>query len=74
MKEVKNLEDFAKSGVLPLRVSATGAEGEPLLEVTICDSISGGANEFRGMPYQLTLVRRNCDGNEIRQRYTQASI
>lgn len=63
-----SLKQRAKQGVLPLLVT----DGhERLVEVTICDSISGGAGELNHMPTGLSLLRMLEDGTEYRQRYVQ---
>ncbi len=69
-----SLEHFAESSVLPQKISPTGAKREPLTEVLICDSISGGADSPNGMPRSLTLVRRTNDPDcpEQRMEYTQS--
>lgn len=43
-----------EQSILPLKVEDD--EGN-LIEVTVCDSISGGADEVDGMPRRLTLTR-----------------
>ena len=48
-------KNFKNSGLLPLVV---GDENNKISEITICDSISGGANEINHMPKTLTLKRR----------------
>jgi len=65
-------QDLKNRSILPLRVTETGGPDEPILEATICDSMSGGAQEKNGMPKELTLVRIKADGTEIRMRYVQA--
>ena len=65
----EELEKFAESGVLPMKVSKTGLDEEPLEEVIICDSVSGGADYSRNMPRRVTLVRRLADGTEYRANY-----
>lgn len=66
VSEKNDLFAFAKSGVLPQRVSATGAGDEPLTEAVICEAISGGADYENNMPRKLTLCRRLADGTEGR--------
>lgn len=68
------LEDFAKSGILPMEISETGADHEPLEEVIICDAISGGARYKNNMPKELYLTRKLKDGTEYRARYIQSLV
>jgi len=70
---MKTLDYLLKTGVLPTAVSETGADHEPLTEILICDSISGGARYRNNMPKQLTLVRYLADGTEYRSRYEQVN-
>ena len=67
------MEKFAESGILPQLVSETGDPEEPLSEVTICSAMSGGADEEKGMPRTVTLMRRLADGTEISMEYVQVS-
>jgi hypothetical protein len=48
-------EEFAKSSILPLWIVDDFGNR---IEITICDSISGGANEIDNMPRNLTLKRK----------------
>lgn len=66
------LEYFVESGILPQRISPTGADDEPLSEAIICDSISGSAQYVDNMPRRLSLVRRLADGTEFRADYVVA--
>ena len=65
------LEQFFFTGLLPMKISPTGRKIEPLSEVIICDSMSGGANYKNNMPKELSLIRHLADGTEYRMRYTQ---
>jgi len=67
-----DLEKTAKGSIIPLRVSETGADGEPLSEVIVCDSISGGGEQRGDMPRRLSLRRLKADGTEIRASYEQS--
>jgi hypothetical protein len=63
-----SLEDFAECSILPMQCVD---EGNQLIEVIICDSISGG-KEYKGdMPKFLGLVKKTKDGKVIYQRYAQ---
>lgn len=66
-----DLEQVAKSGLLPMRLSPTGSDGEELDEVLICASISGGACYNNDMPDDLTLVRKLKDGTTYTMKYVQ---
>lgn len=68
----KNIEHFAANSMLPCVVSEYGRVDEPILEVTVCSSISGGKCYQNDMPTELTLIRRLADGTEYTARYTQA--
>ena len=59
--------------ILPIKISETGKENEPLSEVIFCDSMSGGAKYENGLPMELSLVRRMADGTEFRARYIQST-
>lgn len=63
------LEGFAKSGLLPQIVTEHGLDGEPIQEVIICDSISGGADYVDHVPRRLSLVLRFASGTEHRAEY-----
>lgn len=69
MSQEETLEAFARHGILPLVVSETGSLDEPISEVIICESISGGADYRGNMPARLTLTRRLSDGTEYRAEY-----
>lgn len=59
---------FFKGGsVLPYVV--VDNDNKKILEVIICDSISGGANMKENMPKRLSLIRRCENGNEYRGTY-----
>lgn len=60
-----------KIGVLPMIVSKTGSPDEPISEVIICDSISGGADYRNEMPNNLTLRRTTAEGKEYTATYFQ---
>lgn len=66
-----NIHKFSESGLLPLKISETGALSEELDEVIICDGISGGNQWENEMPKNLSLIRRLADGTEYRMRYVQ---
>jgi hypothetical protein len=51
------LNDFKKSGLLPMEVYDDKDPKKPTVELTICDSISGGAQETWNMPNQLSLKK-----------------
>lgn len=57
------------TGILPLIVTETGADDEPIIETIICDSMSGGANYINNMPSTLSLIRTLADGTEHRAEY-----
>lgn len=40
-------------------------------QITVCDSISGGADLVDGMPRRLSLLRFMPDGTELRAVYLQ---
>lgn len=63
------LEEFAQGSILPQRISENGEKDEPLLEVIICDGISGGADYINNMPRHLTLTRKLADGTEYSAEY-----
>lgn len=68
-----SLKEPEKSeSILPLIISITGAEDEPVEEIIFCDSISGGAKYNDNMPMELSLIRRLADGSEYRMRYIQS--
>lgn len=67
-----NIEHFAANSLLPCVVSEFGGIDEPILEATVCSSISGGKCYENDMPKELTLIRRLADGTEYTARYTQA--
>ncbi len=66
------LRDLLNASVLPMQISETGSDGEPLLEVIVCSSISGGARYKNNMPEELTLIRRLSDGTEYQMKYKQS--
>ena len=39
--------------------------------ITVCDMMSGGADEIDGMPRRLSLIRWTVDGSELRADYVQ---
>jgi hypothetical protein len=51
------LDDFKKSGILPLEVYDQSKESLPTTEITICDGMSGGAGEIDNMPRVIRLTR-----------------
>lgn len=66
------LEGIAKAGSILPRIVVLG-NNEVVTEVTLCDSISGGADEMFNMPRRLSLVRyKYIDGilHEFRGTYT----
>lgn len=66
------LEGIAKAGSILPRIAVVGSN-EVVTEVTLCDSISGGADEIFNMPRRLSLVRyKYIDGSlhEFRAEYT----
>ncbi len=63
------LDSIEFSGVIPMCI---GEHNEPLAEVIICESISGGAKYQNNMPMELTLCRTLADGTEYRARYKQS--
>lgn len=67
-----NIAHFAANSMLPCVVSEFGRVDEPILEVTVCSSISGGKGYKNDMPEELTLIRKLADGTEYTARYTQA--
>lgn len=50
------------------------ADTDREIEVTICESICGGANEAHGMPKHLTLLRFRADGSQQRMQYLQVEV
>lgn len=60
-----------KLSCLPQIVSQNGLDHEPLEEVLICESISGGARYINNMPSELTLSRVLADGTEYKAIYRQ---
>lgn len=60
---MKTLQEDKNQSLIPMFVD----DGE----VTVCDSISGGANEVGGMPRELSLLRTKPNGTEVRQQYIQ---
>lgn len=62
------MEHFVESGILPLRVTETGDEEDPLSEVIICSAMSD-VIETSKMPKTITLMRRLADGTEITGEY-----
>lgn len=70
--EKSHLNDFKKSGILPLEVYDQSKESLPTTEVTICDSMSGGAQEVNNMPRLISLIRLkliNGEWKEFRANY-----
>ena len=63
-----SLEDFANGSILPARIVD---EENKIVDVIICDSISGGKNYKGDMPLEVGLVRKTKDGKVIYQRYQQ---
>lgn len=66
------LEGIAKGGSVLPSITTVGSN-EVVTEVTLCDSISGGADEIFNMPRRLSLVRyKYIDGtlHEFRGEYT----
>jgi hypothetical protein len=66
-------------GLLPMIVTETGSDGEPVLEKIICSAISGGADYASNMPREVSLQRITYGKNgEIHQsymaRYIQTTI
>lgn len=60
------LDFFKKSGILPLEVYDEEQASNPICEVTIVDSISGGVDETNNMPNKVSLSRmRLIDGKWI---------
>ena len=69
---IDSLTEFEKkSSVLPERISKTGSPDEPLTEIVICTSISGGADYVNEMPRRLTLHRKLANGKEHAAVYLQ---
>lgn len=66
------LENFWKISVLPEQITENGLDSEPLIEVMICDMISGGARYRNHMPIELSLIRKLADGTEYQMTYVQA--
>lgn len=66
---IGGLHCFAKAScVLPQYIIN---DNDKVIEIIVCDSISGGADYVNDMPKQLYLVRRLEDGTTYRARYTQ---
>lgn len=65
------LEDYAKSGILPMQLSKTGSEEEPLEEVIICNAMAGGARRINSMPEDVSLERRLANGEFHVAKYVQ---
>lgn len=65
----QSLEEAAYHSVLPLRISDHAHIEEPLREVIICTSISGGGDYHKEMPRQLTLQRLLRDGTSFTAKY-----
>jgi hypothetical protein len=68
----EQLEEFKNSGILPMEVYDDTDKSEPTTEITICDSISGGAQEIDNMPRTISLVRLkliNGEWKEFRAEY-----
>lgn len=63
------LKELLGCSVLPMQITEDGSDDKPLEEVIVCDSISGGAKYFDGMPERLSLIRRLKDGTEFRMEY-----
>lgn len=63
------MEKFAESGLLPARISETGDPDEPLSEVIICSTMSGGADYVASMPRTLQLQRRGANGIVVTGNY-----
>ena len=57
--------------VLPRIMSKTGSDDEPITEIIICDSVSGGAQYENNMPKRLSLFRKLMDGTEYFAEYVQ---
>ena len=66
----KVIEFEKNASVLPMHISKTGNPNEPLSEIIICTSISGGADFVDDMPKGLTLLRKLADGREYKAKYT----
>lgn len=67
-----DLEEIVSTGsVIPQMISENGLIDEPLTEIILCDSISGGADYSNGMPRSLSLERILADGTKFTARYTQ---
>ena len=65
------LIEFEKdASVLPMHISKIANSNEPLSEIIICTSISGGADFVDDMPKGLTLLRKLADGREYKAKYT----
>jgi len=72
-----NLEREAQTGILPMKISKTGAPHEPLTEIIICDSLSGGNKFINEMPEQLSLLRLHTVDGKIKEHraiYSQIKI
>ena len=64
------LIEFEKdASVLPMYISKTGNPNEPLTEILICTSISGGADFADEMPKRLTLLRKHANSQEHKAEY-----
>lgn len=68
----EQLEEFKNSGILPMEVYDNFDENKPTVEITICDGISGGAEEINHMPRKISLSRLkliNGEWKEFRAEY-----
>lgn len=63
-----DLAEILKNGsILPMKISATGAADEPILEVLVCTAIGGKIEN--GMPHKIELLRVVEGGKATRESY-----
>ena len=71
LRQTADTLDIVNASVLPVVVTESGKDEEPVVETIICDSMSGGADYRNNMPRMLTLVRKLADGTKYRRTYIQ---
>lgn len=69
----EHLRNCAMRSVLPMIVSESGQDTEPVLEVISCTSISGGSKYIKEMPGEVTLSREFPNGRHIEGKYALVS-
>jgi len=70
-KGIKDWNQEIDRSIIPMVISETGKDGEPIKEVIVCDGISGDACYKNNMPEELRLTRILEDGTEYSMDYEQ---